>query len=239
MKKLILPLATLACTSILAFPATAQVDVTSSLFYGSPYVWRGEVLSNGFVLQPYVEASYQGFALSFFGNVDPNGGGDQRTMSVNEADLTVSYAASLGGVDAGVGYTLYTFPGYAEDELELSHTQEVFGSVSLVNLAVTPSLLVAYDFDSMDGLYAELGLGYEIFSGSQPIGLGLALGFDHAYVLPDGESALSHASLTASTGFAAGGITISPMAGFQLSLDDSYQGAFGETIFYGGIGIEF
>ena len=219
--------------------AFAQVSVSSSLFYGSPYVWRGEVLSSGFVLQPYVEASYQGFSLAFFGNVDPNGGSDGSTMSFNEADLTAAYAASFSGVDVGVGYTFYTFPGYPDDELEFSPTQEFFGSVGLSSVPLTPSLFVAYDFDAFTGLYAEAAVGYEVLSGSQPIGLGLALGFDSEYALADGESGLSHVALTAGTDFEAGSITVSPMAGFQYSIDEAYQDAYGETVFYGGIGIGF
>src|SRR5690606_37541748 len=165
--------------------AEAQVEVSSSVFYGSPYVWRGEVLSSGFVLQPYVEASYRGFSLAFFGNVDPNGGSDGATMSINEADLTAAYASSFGGVDVGVGFTYYTFPGYPEDDLELSPTQEVFGSIGLANVPLAPSLFVAYDFEAFKGLYAELAIGHEFFSGSQPFGVGLALGFDNEFVLPD------------------------------------------------------
>src|SRR5690606_33756845 len=117
MKKVTPFLALLACTTLLAPGASAQVEVSFSVFYASPYVWRGEVLSKGFVLQPYVEAAYSGFSLAFFGNVDPNGGSDGSTMSINEADLTAAYAASFSGVDVGVGYTFYTFPGYPEDDL--------------------------------------------------------------------------------------------------------------------------
>lgn len=230
----------IVCGLAAAVPAVyAQVGVSSSVFYGSPYVWRGEVLSSGFVIQPYVEASYGDFSLAFFGNVDPNGGNDGATMAFNEADLTAAYASSFSGVDVGVGYTFYTFPGYPEDELEFSPTQEFFGSVGLADVPLTPSLFVAYDFDALTGLYAELGVGHELNSGGQPIGLGLALGFDSEYALADGESGLSHLAVTAGTDFEAGYLTVSPMVGFQLSLHDTYKAAYGETVFYGGIGIGF
>src|SRR5690606_458620 len=219
--------------------AHAQVELSSSVFYGSPYVWRGEVLSSGFVIQPTVEASYGGFSLAFFGNVDPYGGSNGGTMAFNEADLTAAYATSVSGVDLGLGYTFYTFPGYLQDELELSPTHEFFGGIALSNVALTPSLFVAYDFDALSGLYAELAVGHEFNSGGQPIGFGLALGFDSEFALPDGESGLSHIALTAGTDFDAGYLTVSPMIGFQVSLHEAYQAAYGETVFYGGIGIGF
>lgn len=239
MKRLTQLLVLAAALGVVIPAAHAQVAVSSSVFYGSPYVWRGEVLSSGFVMQPYVEASYEGFSLAFFGNVDPNGGSRGSTLSLNEADLTAAYASTFGGVDVGIGYTIYTFPGYLEDELELSPTQEFFGSVGLSNVVLAPSLFVAYDFDAFEGLYAELGIGHTVNSGSQPIGLGLALGFDSEYALADGDSGPSHVALTAGTDFEAGYITISPMAGFQLSLHDDYKSMYGESVFYGGIGIGF
>ena len=239
MKRIIPILTLLAFVGFSAPAATAQVEVSSSLFYGSPYVWRGEVLSSGFVLQPYVEASYQGFSLAFFGNLDPSGGSRGDTFHFNEADITAAYGTSFNGVAVGAGYTFYTFPTPTDDELELSPTQEFFGSVGLENVPLAPSLMVAYDFDAFTGLYAELGVGHTLNSGSQPFAIGLAVGFDSEYVLPDGESGLSHVALTAGTDFDAGNLTISPMAGLQLSVNETYQDAFGETIFYGGIGIGF
>lgn len=245
MKKLSELLVLGAFLAVAAPAAMAQVSVSSSIFYGSPYVWRGEVLSSGFVVQPAVEASYGGFSLGFFGNLDPNGGSKGQTYAFNEADLTAAYGTSFSGVDIGVGYTFYTFPGYAADELELSPTQEFFGSIGLADVPLTPSLLVAYDFDAFSGLYAEAGVGHTVNSGSQPINLGASLGFDSGYVLEDGESAITHLGFTADTDFEAGSITISPLVGIQVHLDDTYRSAnagygFGNTTFlWGGIGISW
>ncbi len=218
--------------------AFAQVSVSSSLFYGSPYVWRGEVLSSGFVFQPTVSAEYQGFSLTFFGNLDPKSSSVENKAHLNEADLTAAYGVTLGGVSVGAGYTLYTFPLPGEDQLDLQPSNEVFGSLSLDAAPLTPSLLVAYDFDAYEGLYAELGLGHEVTMGAHPFSLGLVLGLDNSYVLDD-ETALSHLGLTAGSDFAAGTLTISPMIGFQVSLADAYKAYLGDTFFYGGIGISF
>lgn len=219
--------------------ASAQVNISTSLFYGSPYVWRGEVLSTGFVLQPSVEASYGNFAVGFFGNLDPNGTASGDQFHFNEADLYASYGASVGGVAFGAGYTFYTFPTPTAGELELSPSHEIFASLGLEDFPIAPSVFVAYDFNAYEGLYAEAALGRDIVLGAHPFATGLALGFDSGYVLGDGEEAFSHLALTVGSDFEAGRLTVSPMAGFQYSISDTYQELFGETIFYGGIGVSF
>jgi hypothetical protein len=249
-----LAVATLILLSFAVPAAQAQVSVSTSVFFGSPYVWRGQVLSTGWVFQPTISASYGGLSATYFGNIDPNSSYlSEEKVHLQESDLTLAYAASLPGVDFALGYTFYTFPTPG-DELELLPTQEVFGSVSLSSLPVVPSLFVAYDFDenetnNLQGLYGEAKLGYELNAGGQAYALGAALGLDSGYyqkyyaaidpTVGDDETSLSHAALSASTTFEAGSISISPMAAFQASIDDTYKALFGDTFFYGGITVGF
>ncbi len=227
--------------TLLSLPlsAHAQLEVSTSVFYGSPYVWRGEVLSTGFVFQPTVTASYEGLSLTFFGNVDPSSGYVGDKWHVQEADLTAAYGATLGGVAIGAGYTLYTFPLPGDGELELQPTHEVFGSIGLASVPLAPSVMVAYDFKTFDGVYAEARLAQEVMVAAHPYALGVALGLDSAYLLPDSETELSHLALTAGTSFSAGALSFSPMLGFQVSLSELYRDTFGDTFFYGGFAIGF
>ena len=130
-------------------------------------------------------------------------------------------------------------PAPTAGELELSPSHEVFASLGLENFPVAPSLFVAYDFNAYDGLYAEAALGRDVVLGAHPFAVGVALGYDADYVLGDGESAFSHLAFTVGSDFEAGLLTVTPMAAFQYSISDVYQELFGESIFYGGIGISF
>lgn len=234
--------ALLLALGLFTTPAQAQLELSTSVFAGSPYVWRGEVLSTGWVFQPTITASYGGFSASYFGNIDPNSQLVNNKFHVQESDLILAYNAALGDLSLGVGYTFYTFPTPTDDELELLPTQEFFASLAYAAGPVTPSVFVAYDFDENDtnalqGLYGEAKLGYGLDVGGQTYGLAATLGLDSGYyqkLLGDDETSISHLALTAGTDFSAGNISIAPLLGFQFSLDDTYKDAFGKTFFYGG-----
>jgi len=240
MKKHVLLLLLGLCLSGLYSSAFAQVQLSTSIFYGSPYVWRGQVLSTGFVFQPTVTASYQSFSLSFFGNLDPDAG---EVARFNEADLTAAYAIEMDDVSIGAGYTFYTFPTPTAGELEFLPTQEVFASVGFSGIPLQPSLFAAYDFDTMVGLYAQAAIGDDVTIGGQAFTLGASLGLDSNFLFED-RTALSSLGLTVGTSFSTGFLEISPLIGFQIALDDVYEAqarAFGHngTVFWGGIGISF
>jgi hypothetical protein len=226
----------------LATPAAAQVDLSGSVFYGSPYVWRGQVFSTGFVMQPTVGASYGGFSLSFFGNIDPRSGLVQNKMHVQEADLTAAYAAKVRGLALEGGYTLYTFPQPTASGLELQPTQEVFLQVEAASGALRPVVFAAYDFDAIKGLFAEAGLDADVSSGGHLVTLGGRLALDHRYLADDTSPAFFR--LSADTAFSLGGIAVRPLMAVQYSLSDAYRAQIsgfghGRTMFFGGIGLEF
>lgn len=236
--------ATLMLLFIAAPAAQAQVDLSSSVFFGSPYVWRGEVLSSGWVFQPAITVSYSGLSATIFGNIDPNSMWANDNVHLQEADVTLAYGTSLSNVALSAGYTFYNFPTPVDDEVQLLNTQEFFVSAGLTSGPVQPSIFVAYDFDenvqnSLKGVYAEAKVGVPFSVGGHEYGLGAALGLDGGYLLPGDETRLSHLALTASTAFEAGSISISPLAGFQASLADVYKESFGDTFFYGGLSVGF
>lgn len=225
---------------VTATSARAQVDVSTSVFYGSPYMWRGQVLSRGFVFQPTIQASYDNLSLTFFGNLDPD---FVDRVRFNEADLTAAYSGSSSMVSYAAGYTIYTFPTPEDGSLELSPTQEIFASIGLEDVPLAPSVMVVYDFDAIDGVYAQAGVTHELSAGGQAFSLGASLGLDSNYLFSD-HTGFSHIAFTVGTGFSAGLFTVSPLIGLQVSLDEAYEQQamgynYGKTVFYGGIGIDF
>ncbi len=237
-------------------PARAQIQPSVSAFAGSPYVWRGQVFSTGWVLQPTVSASYAGFSATYFGNFDPNSVWAGGNPHLQESDLTLAYGVDVGKASVAAGYTFYTFPTPGTGAIKLLPTQELFASIGYA-AAVSPSLFVAYDFDERDdnalqGLYAEAKLSAGTAIRGQVYALAATLGLDSGYMLIDeagkDRTALSHLALTGSSEFSAGGLSISPMIGLQVSLDDDYKSLFGNTRFqenfggtflYGGLTVGF
>jgi len=74
----------------------------------SKYVWRGYELSkDSIVIQPSITASYMGFGINLWGNLDTDQDMDlfgEEGANWNETDLTLSYGGSLGMVNYAAGY---------------------------------------------------------------------------------------------------------------------------------------
>lgn len=143
-----------AASQATAATATAALDINSA------YVWRGLTFNDGFVLQPSIDVSKNGFALNVWANYDLddyNGAVDDNHFS--EIDLTASYAFKLGAVDASVGVIEYTFPHTATSDLP--STGEVFAGLGYeLGRGFTISTKIFYDFDQVDDFYLTAGLGY-------------------------------------------------------------------------------
>lgn len=225
--------------------ARAQVEVSSSVYYGSPYVFRGAVFSSGFVFQPTLTLSYGNFYAGFFGNIDPAVGISGNKVGLNEADLFAGYGTTFGALSAAVTYTYYTFPVPDGDEIELSPTQEVALSLSL-DAPLSPFAYLVYDFDGdkdagdLKGFYGEVGVSRPFMLGEQPVDFTAFLAADGGYLLEAGAFELAHATLRLSTEFEAGPVTITPNLSLQVGLSDAYRTAFAKpTLFYGGFTIGF
>ena len=159
-------LVALGCGSGWTAEERAKVEGSLGVAFNSKYLWRGQNLVDGAVVQPEGSLSYGGFSGTVWANYDADDGEEW-----TELDYTLDYTTSLGILDSGldlvalsVGYTYYTFPNLEGGDF----SQEVYLAAAL-DAVLSPSLAVYYDFEEGDGMYYELGIGHSI-------GLGEAAG---------------------------------------------------------------
>jgi len=92
------------------------------------YVFRGQTYNNGTVIQPWITVGLEPLELNVWANYDLGDyHGQVKKNEISEIDYTVSYTATLGPVDATLGYVFWTYPNapIQDDQLatlDLSHT---------------------------------------------------------------------------------------------------------------------
>jgi hypothetical protein len=130
----------------------ASADIMSN------YVWRGQKLSNSWVIQPSVGITYGVLGVNIWANYDSDSQIDEGNGhgEFNETDITLSYTRSHDKWTFGTGYIYYALSG-AND------TQEVYLSAEYDTL-LSPSLTLYYDFDEGNGAFivAAIGHSFEI-----------------------------------------------------------------------------
>lgn len=218
----------------------ASVDVLSN------YVWRGQKLSNSWVVQPSVGITYGSFGANIWGNYD----GDSKVDEGNdhgeftETDITLTYTYAIDKVSLTGGYIYYALSG-AND------TQEAYLAGSY-NTLLKPTLTMYYDFDEGNGAFivASIGHSFEVAKG-MPLNLGAlasynvnnkVMGLDE-----DGDdfSNFYNSELSASLNIPVyKNITVTPKIAYAFPLSDDAEEAIGsisddgdKDILYGGINL--
>jgi len=185
-----------AAVALMMTSAAMAADVDVTVDVASAYVFRGDTLNDGPVVQPGIEVALPyGLTIGVWGNFDLDDyDGALEKNQFSEIDVYVDYALPLNidRLDVSVGYTEFTYPGAEGD------ADREFG------------LGFGYDFDYFDvglGLYygvggaidkdfyAEFNVGtaYDL-----PEGVVLDLGAGIGYLNPDeGESGFSGYTLSA------------------------------------------
>ena len=142
-----------------ATPVAASLDVPVL----SAYVWRGQVLNDEAVVQPGLTVSKNGFALNAWSSYNAAGsysGDNEKKFS--EVDLTGSYTHSLGPASVGVGLIQYLFPNQTlsteNGDVAYPETSEAFATIGLPEIPLAPTLTVYRDLDTIEGVYAVLGV---------------------------------------------------------------------------------
>jgi hypothetical protein len=218
----------------------ASVDVMSN------YVWRGQKLSNSWVLQPSVGITYGVFGANIWANYDSDSKIDEGDGhgEFNETDLTLSYTRSMDKWTFGAGYIYYALNN-AND------TQELYLSAAY-DILLKPTLAVYYDFDEGNGafLVASVGHSFEVAKGiNWNIGASASyninnkvMGFDED---DDDFSNLYNAELSTSLNIPLWkAISITPKFAYSFPLSNDAEDALekisddgDKDIFYGGINI--
>lgn len=205
-----------------------EVDFSLSTGVYSKYIWRGQNLGDDIAVQPGFSAAYKGFTFSIWANYNTDASDDW-----TELDYTIDYTTSLAFLDerleklrASIGYTYYTFPNLDIDD----ESQEAYIGFSL-DVLLSPSLTVYYDWDTGDGTYLESGIshtfGFEYFD----ITPGITIGYNNEQWGYD--SSFSAALLSLDISIPIGEyISIDPGIYESIALDDQY-----DSEFYGGINV--
>jgi len=151
---------------------TGEIDLSVL----SAYIWRGyEQTRNSVVVQPAVTASYKGFSLNVWGNLDtrPYSAADAHySGNYTETDFTFSYSRKFGIVQVGGGYIYYALGAPYSGAPDPLDSQEVFVSVGLDTI-LSPTLTVYKEIDHYHQWYFLLGVS-QTFEFNKIISLKLA-----------------------------------------------------------------
>lgn len=246
MKKLVNKLAVLGVMVIIASFVRAEtpVEFGGGADVVSDYVWRGQLLTDDPVIQPYIDVGAYGLNFNVWGSIDMtdiNENGDE-DFRLQEVDYTLSYGFTpAAGLDLEAGAIYYDFPGTGFDS-----TQEVYLSAGLSSLPLSPTATVYYDVDEIDGLYANIGIGHT-FELQEDLGLslGASLGWGdedyNAGYFGVTDSGLNDLGLSASLDYTINeNFSMSVYAGYSEMLDSDIEDAVADSdTLYGGVGFYF
>lgn len=246
MRQRILVIIVSMAASLMGFAVAAHAEVEKSasadVSVMSNYVWRGQKLSEDWVVQPSVSLGYGGFSANLWANYD--GDAEEHT----ETDYTLSYSHSLGKVGLEAGYIYYALDGVPD-------TQELYLSAS-VDVLLQPSLAVYVDVDEGDGAFVVASIGHSF---ALPQDMSLSLGASMSYnvdnkVMGPGEdgaefSDFYNGEISASLSIpVTEDISVTPMLAYSFPLSDDSEFALesisfdsDDDIVYGGVtvGISF
>jgi len=228
------------------YAAEPKVSGTASVDVMSNYVWRGQKLTNSWVIQPSVGITYGRFGTNIWANYDSDSKIDEGDGhgEFSETDLTLNYSFSVEKWNFSAGYIYYAFTG-AND------TQELYLSTSYSTL-LNPSLTIYYDYDEGNGAFAIAAIShsFDVFKGSS-LKLGASasyninnkiMGFDE-----DGNDFSNFYNGELSAGLSipiTKAISITPKVAYSFPLSDDAEEALrsisddgDEDILYGGINV--
>lgn len=165
----------LACLTVclcLATNVAAQLtpEVSAEAAVLNKYLWRGGVMTDGWVVQPSVTLGLGGFEISAWGNLDLDDVNDHQN-NFSEIDYTAAYTVGVALVDLSAGALHYAFPQH-----DCEATTELFVSGS-VGVLASPSLGIYRDIDEGDGTYVLFGVGHALPIGTTALDLAASLGW--------------------------------------------------------------
>lgn len=211
----------------------------------SKYVWRGQLLTDDPVFQPYAEISSHDLTLNIWGSIDMTDTNERGNHSyrLQEMNYTLSYGIeAVDGLSLEGGVIHYSFPGTSA-----TATSEGYITASLSELLLTPTATMYYDFDEVNGMYATIGAGHT-FTLSEHLGLslGASLGwggedYNKAYFGDSTSSGFNDLGLSASLDYTINEMcSLSAYARYSAMLDDDVKDASSDSdVLVAGAGIYF
>ncbi|MHB8077914.1 MAG: hypothetical protein ACYDIE_01490 [Candidatus Krumholzibacteriia bacterium] len=164
-----------ACLTVclgLAAGVMAQLtpDVSVEAAVLNKYLWRGAVMTDGWVVQPSVTVGLGGLEIGAWGNLDLDDVNEHR-HDLSEIDYTATFTRGVGLVEFSAGALHYAFP---PDDCEATTELFVGGSVAVL---LSPSLGIYRDIDESDGTYVLLGASHALPVGTTALDLAASLGW--------------------------------------------------------------
>ncbi len=179
MKKLVIfIITTLSVISPLqSFAEESKGEAYADVGLFSNYVWRGQKLSEGIVMQPSVGLVYEGLGINFWSNFD------RETKQHNETDFTIDYVFSSDAFEFDVGYIYYAV---GDDQ-----TGELFFSTAYDAL-LSSSVTLYYDIDDGDGGFLEFAVSHTLdLSDVMQLNMGALAGYNLSNATMEEEKAFN------------------------------------------------
>lgn len=222
----------------------AETSGSASFDFMSNYVWRGQKLSNGPVIQPSTGITYGGFVANLWANYDTG------TNEHNETDLTVNFSNSVDKFSYDVGYIFYAFDGSGDDGSG-NDTQEIYITFGY-DVILSPSLTVYLDFDEGEGAFIVASVSHTFKLPqklSAAVGASISYDADNAVMGTDAHgddvSAFYNGDISASLTIpVTDAVSIAPMIAYSFPLSNDAEDAIealsddGDSdIVYGGMNV--
>jgi uncharacterized protein (TIGR02001 family) len=203
-----------------------SVEVTADFF--SKYVWRGQNLTDDWVFQPGVSATYRGLTAGVWGSLDLTDENDQSGEFI-EYDWYLDYSGQINDtVGYSIGAIYYYFPS-------IGTTTELYWGFNL-DVPASPSITVYHDVDEADGIYVSLGVGHSIEATEKiPVGIDLsaAIGWGdkkyNEYYWGTDKAELNDLVLSVGLPFEVAGVSVTPsisyitLLGSDVKDSDAYD----------------
>jgi hypothetical protein len=207
---------------------TDTLEASITLTLNSKYIWRGQNVVDGPVVQPESSLSYRGLTGTVWANYDTDEGQEWTEVDYT-LDCTTSLASSsleLEWISLSVGYTYYTFPPLRHHVEAGEHrdSHEVYVGSSLETL-LSPYVAIYYDFDQGDGFYYELGAEQGFPLGGAELSVGGSAGYNAGQWGYDSSFGAGVLSMRLDVPLTEG-LSWSAVGTVSLALDDQYDDEF-------------
>lgn len=224
-------------------------DVSAGVELNSAYVWRGNTLNDGLVVQPSLLLQKGAFEVYFWGNINIDDYDETlETDEFAEIDIDLSYGTEFLGLDVTLGVVQYLYPNDGSmistngEPIIQSGTAEVYAKLSRkLGKGISLGLDVFYDFDEVKDGYGKLSLIHDGTVGDVLVttGASIAIQGRGREWTESGEDGLHEYEVYVSLAYALeSGIGLSGRLAYTDTADEDVLPEQ-DTNVYGGVGIKY